>query len=148
MLLGGLWHGAAWTFVIWGGVHGTALVLERIAKERLGWHLPAVVRWFIVFNVVVFAWVLFRSQDLSLALTFLGRIGSGGSLTLLSLPVALALFAAVGLQLLPPRPLEALRLRLEQWPAVALGVGLALVVVFVGATVPSAGVPPFIYFRF
>ena len=49
---------------------------------------------------------------------------------------------------LPPQPLAALMHRIEAMRPVALGVGLALVIVIVGATVPSQGVPPFIYFRF
>ena len=67
MLLGGLWHGAAWTFVIWGGIHGTALSAERWARERFG-GLPACrpgSAWFVTFNVVCLAWVFFRSPDLA-----------------------------------------------------------------------------------
>ena len=54
----------------------------------------------------------------------------------------------IGFQLLPPDPLERLRLRVAELPAHALGFGLAAVVALVGATVPSQGVPPFIYFQF
>ena len=56
--------------------------------------------------------------------------------------------AVIGLQLLPPDPLERLRLRVAGLSPAALGAGLALVVAVVGATVPSQGVPPFIYFQF
>ena len=54
----------------------------------------------------------------------------------------------IGFQLLPPDPLERLRLRVAELPDYALGFGLAAVVAMVGATVPSQGVPPFIYFQF
>ena len=54
----------------------------------------------------------------------------------------------IGLQLLPQRPLEALRVRVTQLSPAALGAALAIVVAFVGATVPSEAVPPFIYFPF
>ena len=54
----------------------------------------------------------------------------------------------IGMQLLPPRPLERLQLRIERLRPVALAVGLAAVILIVGATVPSQGVPPFIYFQF
>ena len=54
----------------------------------------------------------------------------------------------IGLQLAPARPLAALQLRIERLRPVVLAVGLAIVIVLVGATVPSQGVPPFIYFRF
>jgi alginate O-acetyltransferase complex protein AlgI len=59
-----------------------------------------------------------------------------------------AIVLVIGLQLLPPRPLEALRFRVTQLSPAALGAGLAVVVAFVGATVPSEAVPPFIYFQF
>jgi hypothetical protein len=58
------------------------------------------------------------------------------------------LVAVIGLQLLPPQPLERLRLRFERLNPVLLGSALAVVILFVGATVPSQGVAPFIYFRF
>ena len=54
----------------------------------------------------------------------------------------------IGVQLLPPRPLERLQLRIERLRPVVLAVGLAAVILIVGATVPSQGVPPFIYFQF
>ena len=66
MVLGGLWHGAAWGFVLWGALHGTCLVIEHALRGR-GLHAPAVVRWLIVFNVVVFGWILFRSGSLERA---------------------------------------------------------------------------------
>ncbi|MGH9274601.1 MAG: MBOAT family O-acyltransferase, partial [Acidimicrobiales bacterium] len=53
MVIGGLWHGAAWTFVLWGGIHGTALSAERFARERFhGFHLPAWAAWLVTFHVV------------------------------------------------------------------------------------------------
>ncbi len=59
MFVGGLWHGAAWTFVIWGALHGAALVVERIFKGRFP--VPGFVRWFLAFHAIVFFFVIFRS---------------------------------------------------------------------------------------
>ena len=82
MLLGGLWHGAAWTFVIWGALHGTALAIERlldlhhIEKERA----PLVLRigWFLLVQIVVLvAFIFFRSDSLPDALTYLERLFAG-----------------------------------------------------------------------
>jgi alginate O-acetyltransferase complex protein AlgI len=146
MLLGGLWHGAAWGFVLWGGLHGLGLVVERQLRGRF--YTPAWLRWAIVFNLVVLGWVLFRSENISLAGTFLSRLADPGPATLWTFPVLLAIGVTIGLQLLPPRPLDALRLRVAQLSPAALGVGLAVVTAFVGATVPSQAVPPFIYFQF
>ena len=72
MLLGGLWHGAAWTFVIWGGLHGTLLALERArGKTALYDHLPRPVRVGATFMLVSIGWVFFRADDLGEALRYL-----------------------------------------------------------------------------
>lgn len=71
MLLGGLWHGAAWKFVVWGGLHGSMLVLERrIGKQSFYHRLPAFLRTAVTFIIVLFTWVFFRAADLPAALTF------------------------------------------------------------------------------
>jgi D-alanyl-lipoteichoic acid acyltransferase DltB (MBOAT superfamily) len=146
MLLGGLWHGAAWTFVLWGALHGAALVAERFFT---GWErLPAWLRWLITFHVVVLAWILFRSPDLSIAGDVLHQLTSPGAATLWTFPAVFAVVAVIGLQLVPERWIENFRLRVEALHPLALGFGLAAVIVIVGSTVPSEGVPPFIYFRF
>jgi alginate O-acetyltransferase complex protein AlgI len=75
MLLGGLWHGAAWTFVIWGAIHGSMLALER-ARGKTSFYekLPRPLRVALTFGLVNLAWVFFRSNDLPSALTFVGRL--------------------------------------------------------------------------
>ena len=146
MLLGGLWHGAAWGFVLWGGLHGAYLVGERVLRGRVS--APAWLRWALVFHGVVLGWVLFRAPDLDIAGTFLSRLAEPGEATLWTAPVVGLVLVTIGAQLLPERLGPALRTRFEALPSPALGVGLAAVVVLVAATVPSQGVPPFIYFRF
>jgi D-alanyl-lipoteichoic acid acyltransferase DltB (MBOAT superfamily) len=146
MLLGGLWHGAAWTFVLWGGFHGLGLVTEHALGGRL--RLPAWLRWLVTFHLVVFGWILFRSQSIDLLGTFLSRLVTPGAATLWTVPALIAIVVVIGLQLLPERPLETFQVRLERLQPALLGVGLAVVIAFAGATVPSQGVPPFIYFRF
>jgi alginate O-acetyltransferase complex protein AlgI len=146
MTLGGLWHGAAWGFVLWGALHGAGLVIERVFRGRV--HAPRWLRWAVVFNLVVLGWVLFRTRHLDLAGTFLSRLADFGPATLWSAPVVGAIVLVIGLQLLPPRPLEALRFRIAELSPAVLGAALAVVIAFVGATVPSQAVPPFIYFQF
>jgi alginate O-acetyltransferase complex protein AlgI len=148
MVLGGLWHGAAWGFVLWGTLHGLALVVEHALRDRGVRRPPAWLAWLIVFNVVVFGWILFRAESLELAGTFIGQLFVPGPATLWSAVTVGAVLVVIGFQLLPPDPLDRLRERLAGLPAPALGLGLALVVAIVGATVPSQGVPPFIYFQF
>ena len=146
MLLGGLWHGAAWTFVLWGAMHGVGLVGEHLFSGRL--RLPAWLRWLMTFNFVVVGWVLFRSRSVSAAATFLSRLAVPGPATLLSPAILVAVLVVVGLQLAPPQPVQVLQGLVDRARPALLGVGLAVVIVFVGATVSSQGVPPFIYFRF
>ena len=146
MVLGGLWHGAAWGFVLWGTLHGVGLTVERYLRGRV--HAPAWLRWALVFNLVVLGWILFRTRDLHLAGDFFARFADWGPATLWTAPVLFCVLLTIGLQLLPERPLEQLRFRFAELQPAALGVGLALVVGFVGATVPANAVPPFIYFQF
>jgi alginate O-acetyltransferase complex protein AlgI len=85
MLVIGLWHGFAWTFVAWGVWHGAGLFIVKLwgdwrrprarraaTSSRSGWWaLPA---WFITFNFVMLGWVFFQTSDLSIALTTIGRL--------------------------------------------------------------------------
>jgi len=66
MLLGGLWHGAAWTFVAWGALHGAGLVCLRI-WERADYRLPRPIAWAVTFLFVMLTWVFFRASSLPAA---------------------------------------------------------------------------------
>jgi len=61
-ILGGIWHGAGWTFVFWGFLHGMALVVHRFWKQ-LGFNLPKILAWFITLNFINIAWVFFRAKE-------------------------------------------------------------------------------------
>ena len=82
MLLGGLWHGASWNFVLWGGFHGVLLATERaVGVERLyGW-MPRTMRVATTFTLVLVSWVFFRAADLPAALAYLGRMSGFGAAT-------------------------------------------------------------------
>jgi alginate O-acetyltransferase complex protein AlgI len=79
MLLGGLWHGAAWTFVVWGALHGIYLVINhgwRKLKKKLGWRqeggfLSRVISGLFTFMLVTVAWVFFRAESFEQATTIL-----------------------------------------------------------------------------
>jgi alginate O-acetyltransferase complex protein AlgI len=64
MLLGGLWHGAGWTFVVWGGLHGIYLCINHWWRQH-GKPLPKLIAWAITFLAVVISWVYFRAGSLS-----------------------------------------------------------------------------------
>jgi D-alanyl-lipoteichoic acid acyltransferase DltB (MBOAT superfamily) len=84
MLIGGLWHGANWTFVVWGGLHGAYLAIERmlgVGRERaewagigaLGW-LGRVARMVLTFHLVTLTWIFFRAPNVGVALEYLRGI--------------------------------------------------------------------------
>ncbi len=82
MLLGGLWHGSSWNFVIWGAIHGTFLALERLANKKAFYQkLPKIAGIIITFIIVVFAWVFFRATDLPSAMHYLQAMFGGTSAT-------------------------------------------------------------------
>lgn len=65
MLLGGLWHGASWTFMLWGAYHGSLLALERMNHRRgFAWRLPRALQIGFTFVLVLFGWLLFRAPSL------------------------------------------------------------------------------------
>jgi alginate O-acetyltransferase complex protein AlgI len=71
MLIGGLWHGAAWNFLIWGGIHGSMLAAERMqGKDSSYRQLPRSLRVGITFLIVCLSWVFFRAETLPQALTY------------------------------------------------------------------------------
>lgn len=86
MLLGGLWHGANWTFVVWGGAHGTCLVVEKWLTERFSnvtfpvktQLLVTAVRWLLVFHGVTLLWVVFRCSTFSQCVEYLRGLTKGG----------------------------------------------------------------------
>ena len=147
MLLGGLWHGAAWGFVLWGGLHGAALVFEHAVRGR-GPRLPAVVAWLTTFMFVCLAWIPFRAPDLGTRGPSRNASSRPGRRRCSAPALSRAVLGILALQLLPERPLDAVRERLQALNPVALGAGLAIVVALVAASVPGNAVPPFIYFQF
>lgn len=80
MFLGGLWHGASWNFALWGLLHGIYLAIERLIDQYKGlkWNLDnkviRLIKWFLIFNLVCFAWIFFRAQDFSQSSTIILNI--------------------------------------------------------------------------
>jgi alginate O-acetyltransferase complex protein AlgI len=149
MLLGGLWHGAAWTFVVWGAIHGVLLVLHRRRALRPGHRpLPAVIGVLATFHAVTFAWIFFRASSLTEAWDVIGAIAAGPLSGLEAGPVALVAAAA-----LATLALDRVVVRhgdesgLVRTPALlqgsAVGAMAVALIVFSGTT-PV----PFVYFQF
>ncbi len=84
-LLGGIWHGAGWTFVFWGFLHGAALIVHRV-WNNYGFKMNTILAWFITFNFINITWVFFRANEFKDAIKVLaGMMGLSG----ISLPYAL-----------------------------------------------------------
>jgi alginate O-acetyltransferase complex protein AlgI len=75
MLLGGLWHGANWTFVVWGGLHGCWLSVERIFRREESSRFNPL-GWTVTMIVVGVSWLLFRARSLTQAVTMLSDLGT------------------------------------------------------------------------
>ena len=148
MLLGGLWHGAGWNWVVWGGMQGAMLSFERliglpdVPRTRLGGFL----RWLLVLHLVCLSWVFFRAADVGEAVIVLGRILTGASG---DVPIGWAPIAVLGGLVLIQR---------LDWRANWLGwcrshprglgwaiAGLAAVLIL---TFQGSSSPEFIYFQF
>jgi alginate O-acetyltransferase complex protein AlgI len=80
MLFGGLWHGANWTFIVWGAYHGTLLIGERWAGRKPAYQrLPRPLRISLTFVLVLGSWVWFRAESLPAALEYFAAMAGGGS---------------------------------------------------------------------
>ena len=156
MLLGGLWHGAAWTFVVWGGFHGAWLAVHRALSGRDWWRsragaaaaTPATPLWLrriATFHLVAFAWVPFRAASLADAGDFFVGLVSGRPLVA-ALPVGPILLVALG----AATHGLATRVELASWwrtvPRPVQGAAYGLVVVLIGLFSAQSG--RFIYFQF
>ncbi|HSL57566.1 MAG TPA: MBOAT family protein [Acidimicrobiales bacterium] len=154
MLLGGLWHGAAWTFVIWGAIHGGALAAERFIRERwqpIGLPRPVVgaLQWVLTFHIVGLAWIFFRAETFGGAMDMLGRIVSlaEGPSPIVTTLVLVTIVAMLASQWVPQRLVHRADETFAATPlalhAAALAGGLLLIDVL-----GPEGVAPFIYFQF
>ncbi|MBI2709952.1 MAG: MBOAT family protein [Actinobacteria bacterium] len=154
MLLGGLWHGAAWTFVAWGAIHGGAMVVERrfdqwqARRGVVATRWTPVRRWLVTFHIVCFAWIFFRAESFGLAWQVLGRLATGwGVGTLVKPMVVFTIVAMIAAQFVPSTLVERGQVLFSRTGPVVQGVTLALGFLVIDALGPT-GVAPFIYFQF
>jgi len=152
MVLGGLWHGAAWNFVTWGVLHGVGQCVERwggtFRKARAWPPLPHLLRIFLVFHCVCLAWIFFNADSFAVAMEYLRAFGNGthGAHILTTFTLSLLTAGFVG-QFLPGDLLDRLEEGAARMPLMAQASVLALVVVTIAACGPGT-LAPFIYFRF
>jgi D-alanyl-lipoteichoic acid acyltransferase DltB (MBOAT superfamily) len=158
MLIGGLWHGAGWTFVVWGGLHGGGQVVGRARRRwRVARGRPAdpdtpwrrAIATVVTFQLVCLGWVFFRADSMSSAFTVLGRLihGWGEGAGLVTPAVVGTIAAMLLLQNLPRTPADALQRSFSRLVPVLQGAAFAAVLFAITSLGPQ-GVSPFIYFRF
>jgi alginate O-acetyltransferase complex protein AlgI len=151
MLLGGLWHGANWNFVIWGGLHGFALVVQRMlpaARSRLDAGIAGVVGWFVTFQFVSVTWVFFRSPSIDASFDYFATLFAGTNWNSTVTPFVAAVFVAGALtHVIPPRWYQTLEQRYDRSP-LAVKVLVPFAVIFLISVAAPAGIAPFIYFQF
>lgn len=157
MLLGGIWHGAAWTFIIWGLLHASLLIIERLAASRprpalpssgaLAWPVLAL-RVVFTFNFVCLAWIFFRAESFSAAMDYLAGLSRWSGDVQYVTPFLLVLVGASLLaHFLPSQLVKRSAHRLEGLSLPGLGLLLGLGIFLIEAIAPE-GVAPFIYFQF
>ena len=157
MVLGGLWHGAAWTFVMWGTIHGVGQVTghwRRSRREARGLEPLPDRRWdriaqrIVTFNVVCLAWVFFRSDSFSTALTLLRRLVTAwGPAPAVTPLVLLAIAVGISAQFVPHGTVDRVRVAFSRLRPAGQGTLLAITL-FGITTLGPQGVAPFIYYRF
>jgi D-alanyl-lipoteichoic acid acyltransferase DltB (MBOAT superfamily) len=153
MLLGGLWHGAGWTFIIWGGLHGLYLAVHKAWRPDAGDRAPrslltAILSTLATFGLVCFAWIFFRSTDVAEALDVIAGIASLGG----PAPDAAALWvtglvgaAMLAIDLVTRRVADPVRVLAGRPELAGALLGLAAVGIIVSS---GSDAVPFIYFQF
>ena len=145
MVLGGLWHGAGWGFILWGFLHGAALAINVVWRRFLP-PLPTVIAWFVTFTFVALTWVAFRSPSFAAAMKVIDGLAFGsahfgpyyGRRT-----IAVAAACAI---LLPSS--FVIYQKLSASPRPALAIGLGVVATYILVAIGSDASYEFIYFRF
>ena len=162
MLLGGLWHGAAVRFILWGGLHGAALALHKLwmsvvpgakatGAQMHWWSRAAGI--FLTFNIVCFGWLMFRAESMQTVQLMLHQIFENFNAPMI--PQVLAGYAAVFaliaagyvLHLLPGR-VDALAQRIVVHAPLVLQVVMAAAMIWCVMQIKSSDIQPFIYFQF
>jgi D-alanyl-lipoteichoic acid acyltransferase DltB (MBOAT superfamily) len=151
-VIGGLWHGASWNFVMWGALHGAGLAVVRLwqawkgTAKATGW--VRYVNIVLTFHFVCFAWIYFRAPDFTTASAILGRIGSH-SVSFVNVSSGLWLILAIGFlaHYVPKKWYDASLNLYIRAPFYAQAAALAALV-FGLQYVAQTGATPFIYNRF
>jgi D-alanyl-lipoteichoic acid acyltransferase DltB (MBOAT superfamily) len=159
MVLGGLWHGANWTFVMWGFIHGTGLVVERYVKTRwaersplgLPYWLVAGLQWLLTFSIVCGAWVFFRATDFSNAWAIFDQLFTGsapvGAVSRVTWVLVAVVLGSIASQFVPRHIPDRIVAFFSMWPPALQVLCAAVAFTLINVLGPD-GIPTFIYFQF
>jgi D-alanyl-lipoteichoic acid acyltransferase DltB (MBOAT superfamily) len=147
MFVSGLWHGAGWTFVLWGIFHGLLILAYQAAGIRGEWKPASKLKlagaWLVMFSLIVFSWLIFRAPSLAwlVGLTRLPLVGSTNEITVAL--IALATFAFYALALLVKLGLDRLTRSDSWWQAAYYTAAMMMIILYTNSSNPD-----FIYFQF
>ncbi len=147
MVLGGLWHGAAWTFVFWGTLHGLGLAWERWRSGMLPVRAPAWLRRVVTFHLVCLGWVFFRADSLGTAGLILSRLTDWGPAPVVTAPIVGLVAAGLAVQYIPREAKIAIRAGFSRLAPLPMAAALGIFLLILDGFGPQ-GVAPFIYFQF
>lgn len=157
MLIGGLWHGASWKFVVWGGLHGLILAVERFFKQYIKVAdniFIKIISTLLTFHFVSFCWIFFRAKDFATAADLIKNIGQlsfqlNQWISVIGIYKNVLIMISIGfiMHFLPEKFVQVLRNGFIKLPLVGKAIIVALVFWLVYATA-SSETQPFIYFQF
>jgi len=148
MLLGGLWHGAKWTFLIWGGLHGGVQVIETLWRKAGLPGLPRLLAIVLTFHIVTLGWIFFRAETFQAAIAYLGGMMHGDWRNTVTTPLLAGLIGlGMAFHFTPPLLAQGIAIRLRALPAPLLGALVAAMILLIDA-MRYEGVAPFIYYQF
>lgn len=150
MGLGGLWHGANWTFIVWGLIHGFGLVIEKWFRDNRkphSSHLPHRFKIFLTFHLVCFAWIFFRAENFSDAISYLkGLFGQSGIISVNWQIIALVL-VGFAINFIDPQFIEKFAKACSKLRPLVMASICAFLFILIDA-LRDPGIAPFIYFQF
>jgi len=158
-VLCGLWHGANWTFVIWGVHHGAFLIAERAGLSGVLRRAPAILAWAYAILAVMSGWVWFRAHDLAHAATYFASL-AGLNGNALAIPMRQVMRPAMVVLMMAAAVLAIVPLRLPRWPArnaaparnglaaVVDEIGMIVLLALAVLSIAAGAYSPFLYFRF
>ncbi len=156
-VLSGLWHGAAWTFVLWGAYHGVFVTAERLLGERRK-RIPLALQHASTIALVTVGWVLFRAGSISQAFDLIGAVFGHAADTALRpesailLPrfalFALGVGAAIALVPIGAKYIDLERVRVPAFAPMLARIGFVLLFVFSAMHLTNMRITPLIYFKF